>query len=352
MHHGGGGGGGGVTNQGNYHNGQQQQQNKRKKSKSETGETFLVKKYRPEKFYSAMDAFVKYTKSHRMLDASYVRWNTGVTNEKPFVFSTRVGGVDLGWGRGKSREAAMDCACRAAFALVSAHGYNNFPLDDDCLTEAPVDLPPPPPPPLPPPLPGVGAMGGMLPGQPPLPPGVILPPGVLPPLPGTMGMPGMPGMVMPPGMMYPPGVAPPQLGVPGMPPLPRGVPPPAADLIPQPKLVPNMAPVATSLSSTTNATHLTMGAPGSLNTALTGAGGFSDFANMHHQQQLQNSQPLVSLSLNPDATSNSGMTKKKQLKGGLTLVYDPGMENGEEFSMEEQRASLTRYQKRLLQQNL
>ena len=118
-----------------------------KKAKQDTGESFLVKKYRPDKIYQAMEAFVKYTKSHRMLDASYVRWNTGVTPEKPHVFSTRVGGVDLGWGRGKTREAAMDCACRAAFALVRAHGYNNFPLDDDCLTQPPVDLPPPPPPP-------------------------------------------------------------------------------------------------------------------------------------------------------------------------------------------------------------
>ena len=91
-----------------------------KKAKPETGESYLVKKYRPTKIYAAMEAFVKYTKSHRMLDASYVRWKTGVSPEKPFVFSTRVGGVDLGWGRGKTREAAMDCACRAAFALVSA----------------------------------------------------------------------------------------------------------------------------------------------------------------------------------------------------------------------------------------
>ena len=126
---------------------QQQQQNQGNKKKSKTaafaddpeltGETYLVKKYRQEKYYAAMDAFVKYTKSHRMLDATYVRWNTGVTPEKPHVYSTRVGGVDLGWGRGKTREAAMDCACRAAFALVSAHGYNNFPLDDDCLTSKP-----------------------------------------------------------------------------------------------------------------------------------------------------------------------------------------------------------------------
>ena len=111
----------------------------------ETGEKYLVKKYRPDRIYAAMEAFVKYTKSHRMLDASYIRWKTGVTPEKPFVFSTRVGGTDLGWGRGKTREAAMDAACRAAFALVAAHGYNNFPIDDDCMMEAPMDplLPPP-----------------------------------------------------------------------------------------------------------------------------------------------------------------------------------------------------------------
>ena len=121
--------------------------------KPKTGETFLVKKYRAEKHYPAMEAFVRYTKTHRMLDASYVRWFQGGTNEKPYVFSTRVGGQDLSWGRGKSREAAMDCACRATFALFNAHGYKNFPLDDDCLTDMPVDAPPPPPPPPPPPLP-------------------------------------------------------------------------------------------------------------------------------------------------------------------------------------------------------
>lgn len=142
-----------------------------KRPKPETGESYLVKKYRPEKIYPAMEAFVKYTKAHRMLDATYVRWSTGVTPEKPFVFSTRVGGTDLGWGRGKTREAAMDCACRAAFALVNAHGYKNFSIDDDCLAEPPlVVLPPPPPPPPPPPLPPVLPPGGAPLPLPPAPP--------------------------------------------------------------------------------------------------------------------------------------------------------------------------------------
>lgn len=185
-----------------------------KKQKNE--ESYPVKKYRPERHYAAMDAFVKYTKAHRMTDAKYFRWYKGVTPEKPFVFSTRVGGVDLGWGRGKTREAAMDAACRAAFALVSAHGYNNFQVDEDCLTTEPVDVLPPPPPP--PPL-----------GAAPLPPGLPpLPPGYAPPLP-------------------PVGVPPP--------PVPPAVPPPpASDLIPQAKAMPSTLPVASSLSASATAT--------------------------------------------------------------------------------------------------
>ncbi|CAJ1933774.1 unnamed protein product [Cylindrotheca closterium] len=280
-----------------------------KKAKPDTGESFLVKKYRPTKIYQAMEAFVKYTKSHRMLDASYVRWNTGVTPEKPHVFSTRVGGVDLGWGRGKTREAAMDCACRAAFALVSAHGYNNFPVDDDCLTQPPVDIPPPPPPPPPP-----GVIPGLPTGMPPLPyqPGVV----VVPPLPG-----------MPPP---PVGLPPPPTG---LPPLPPGVPPPqppppslpSADLIPQAQIVSTAAPTASSLatSSSINA--------GKINTpAASGA----------------QSAASLSMSLNAPATAGK-TTKTKKLKGGLTLIFDPEGDVAEEMSMEEVRASLPRYQKLL-----
>jgi hypothetical protein len=152
-----------------------------KRPKPETGEVYKVKTYRAEKNYASMEAFVRYTKAHRMLDASYVRWNTGVTPEKPFVFSTRVGGTDLGWGRGKSREAAMDCAVRAAFALVNAHGYKNFVLDDDCLMQPPQDTAPPPIPPPPPPPFAPHVMGLMPAGTfppPPPPPAYIPPPAI------------------------------------------------------------------------------------------------------------------------------------------------------------------------------
>lgn len=265
-------------------NGQHQNSNNvdpqpKKARVDETGESYAVKKYRPTKIYTAMEAFVKYTKQHRMLDASYVRWRTGVTTEKPFVFSTRVGGTDLGWGRGKNREAAMDCACRATFSLVAAHGYNNFPVDADCLTVAPTDpLPPPPPPPPPPPI--------SL--HPPLPPGMPPPFGVLP-----HGLP------------------------PGLPPLhqqpcPPHLPPPSADLIPQAKIVSDLAPTASSLSSST--------------TAEAGTGSANPVAS------------TISLSLN---------VSKKKLKGGLTLVYSTEVEGCDEMSMEETRSLLPRYQKLL-----
>jgi hypothetical protein len=258
-----------------------------KKAKQETGESYPVKKYRPDKSYAAMEAFVKYTKSHRMLDATYVRWKTGVSPEKPFVFSTRVGGVDLGWGRGKTREAAMDSACRAAFALVSAHGYNSFPLDDDCLMAPPVDVPPPPPPLPPPPLPSV--VPGFPPGMPPLPPG--LPPG------------------MPPGMPLSQGHTAPYM--------------PGTDLIPQPSVVSNEAPTASSLSGSTTS----------------GALRFGDGAVQDQAQPA-----TVSLSLNHTSESAKQAESKKK---GLTLVYNPQDEGAEEMTMEERRALLPRYQKML-----
>jgi hypothetical protein len=262
-----------------------------KRLKPETGENYLVKKYRAEKTYASMEAFQRYTKAHRMLDAAYVRWNKGVTAEKPFVFSTRVGGTDLGYGRGKTREAAMDCACRAAFHLVNAHGYKNFSMDDDCLLDPPQDLPPPPPPP---PLPGVlvtNANGFSIPGLPPPP----LPPGVFPQ--ATLG-----GMLLPPP---PPPPLPPASGIIPPPPLP-------ADLIPQP-LVATQTPAATSLNTTNTSAN--------------------------NSETATTTTTTVSLSFAPVK-----VFKSSKLKGGLTLIFDPGMDGPDEESMEEKRASLTRYQ--------
>lgn len=88
-------------------------------------------------------------------------------------FGIRIAGTFLSWGRGKTRDAAIDASIRAAFALVAAHGYDDFALTDDCFMEEPTSqmAPIPPPPPPPPPLP---------PGMPPLPPGFALPPGMPP----------------------------------------------------------------------------------------------------------------------------------------------------------------------------
>ena len=179
---------------GNQVNGQQPPPPEAKRAKPETGESYLVKKYRMDKHYPALEAFASYTKTHRMSDATYVRWSAGATEEKPYVFATRVGGMELGWGRGRTRDAAIDCSVRAAFSLVGAHGYKNFPLDDDCLLEAPIELMPPPPPPPP-------------------------PPGALPP---------------------------PPLGIP--------LPPQPQDLIPQPQL-PTTAPIASSLMTSKTQTE-------------------------------------------------------------------------------------------------
>mmetsp|Transcript_5683 Transcript_5683/g.12905 ORF Transcript_5683/g.12905 Transcript_5683/m.12905 type:complete len:330 (+) Transcript_5683:146-1135(+) len=169
-------------------------------------QNYPVKKYRPDSYYRSIEAFQRYTKAHRMLDASYVRWTQGGgTADKPNVFGIRIAGSFLSWGRGKTRDAAIDASIRAAFALVAAHGYDDFTLTEDCFMQEPFDAPlapMPPPPPPPPPLPG---------GAPPLPPG--FPPAPLPP--------GMPPM-----FKAPPGVPPPNFA---MPPQPL-----AENMIPQP----------------------------------------------------------------------------------------------------------------------
>jgi len=243
-------------------------QNQNKRLKEENGESYLVKKYRPDFCYRSIECFQRYTKSHRMTDATFMRLpdNRGGTPEKPFVFCTRIGGSDLSWGRGKTRDAAIDAACRAAFALVAAHGYNDFEIDDDCMVSAPTaSAPPPPPPPPPPPM---------------------------PPL--------------------PPGMPPPVFGAP--PPPPPLPPPPSSSqqphLIPQPKQLSSDLAVASTTQAATNV-------------------------------------KAVNISLgNASSTSSSKPSQKKQLKNGLTLIYnaqDDDDGGSEEISMEERRAMLPRY---------
>jgi len=104
--------------------------------------SYPVKKYRPDSYYRSIEAFQKYTKSHRMIDAAYVRWTAGGgTPEKPIVMGIKIAGTFLSWGRGKTRDAAIDASIRAAFALVAAHGYDDFTLTEDCFTEEPFDAP-------------------------------------------------------------------------------------------------------------------------------------------------------------------------------------------------------------------
>ena len=249
-------------------------------------ESYLVKKYKPATFYRSIDEFQKYTKTHRMLDASFVRVlpaGRGATPDKPHVFSVRISNSDLSWGRGRTRDSAIDAAIRAAFFLMASHGHNEFEMDEDCMTTEPAQImivpAPPPPPSMPMILPMATGMASMPPGfPPPLPP---LPPGsapLPPPLPPTGSVP------LPP---FPIGLMPPPL-------------PPQEDahLIPQPKL-----PTMTVRETT----------------------------------QINPNQGF-SLEAGEKSTKN---------KTGPTLVYDGGINEGDnEFkfiSMEEKRAICSRY---------
>jgi hypothetical protein len=248
-------------------------------------QSYPVKKYRPDSYYRSIEAFTRYTKAHRMLDAAYVKWTQGGgTLEKPIVFGIRIAGSYLSWGRGKTRDAAIDAAIRAAFALVAAHGYDDFTLNEDCFTEEPFDAPvlapmPPPPPPPPPPY--------MVP--PPLPPG------------------------MPPNFMVPPGLPPLSMGM-------FGMPPPNADemLIPQPS-----APSADlAVASTVVVDGVTNTNTASKLVGLT-------------------AQSSKSLSIIGNAVKED--TVRSGIASGSNLVFSGGEvdDQGDELSMEEIR--ITRY---------
>lgn len=263
--------------------------------------SYPVKKYRPDSYYRSIEAFQRYTKAHRMLDASYVRWTQGggSTPEKPIVFGIRIAGSFLSWGRGKTRDAAIDASIRAAFALVAAHGYDDFTLTEDCFTEEPTvvemmaPIPPPPPPPPPP-----GVMGGG--GPPPLPPGMP------PPLP--------PGMPPPNFAALPPGSAPP---LPNSFPVP---PPMAEEMIPQP-LAPsaNLAVASTVVNSDSG----TNSSPAKLiGTTITTS---------------------AAAAAKSSSNNNNNETKKKKSSSGLVFSGDVMDEAGDELCMEELRMQVPRY---------
>jgi hypothetical protein len=100
-------------------------------------------------------------------------------------------------------------------------------------------------------------------------------------------------------------------------------------LIPQPKMVPNQMPVASSLSN-----------PNAVSSAA------AQSSESIQSRRLPTA-AVVSLNLNREATAAAARPKRSQLKGGLTLIFDPGMDGPEEDCMEENRASLERYQKML-----
>lgn len=265
----------------------------------ENGErqSYPVKKYRPDSYYRSIEAFARYTKTHRMLDATYVRWTTGggATLDRPIVFGIRIAGSMLSWGRGKTRDAAIDAAIRAAFVLVAAHGYDDFTLTEDCFTEEPynvVSIPPPPPPPPPP------GFGGMMMGM-----GGGMPPSLLPPPP-----PGMPPFFSGSGQ-----VPSHHFGM---------MPPPSSSfndeaMIPQP-----VAPSANLAVASTVASSVDVNG-GNLVTSM-----------------------KVGLSGTLSSVLTAGATAATAANNGLVFPGVAVDENGDEMSMEEIRMRLPRFQLR------
>jgi len=289
-------------------------------------ESFSVKKYRSNSHHRCIDAFQRYTKSHRMTDATFTQIspsNRGATASASIVFSARIGGSDLAWGRGKTRDVAIDNACRAAFALVAAHGYTDFTLNDDCLMTEPMELyvenknagaPPLPPPPM---------------NAPPLPP-VPLPPGV------GMGMAGLgfppPPIGLPPGI---PGMPPPLPGAPPLPPSMLGGAGGGVTLIPQAKVLSTQLAVASTVGAAASGSNNGQGATTGNATGATGSSTATTGTLSLSLDGKSNSKKLLQ-------TSGSSSSWKKKIKGGLVLFYDAEAD-GKVISMEERRATSDKY---------
>jgi hypothetical protein len=132
-----------------------------------------------------------------------------------------------------------------------------------------------------------------------------------------------------PNLPPPPGLPPPPPGLVLPPPPP---PLPTTDMIiPQPK-VSHEAPVASALQQ--------------LSTTTTSSSGlaFAPTMTVTPQSHMAMNQPPPPPPPPPTAT--------KQLKGGLTLVFEPDYEGESETCAEERRASLPRYQKLLLRASI
>lgn len=151
---------------------------------------------------------------------------------KTEVWACTLSNEPIGYGRGKSRDHAINNACISSMQILRSPGWQDIVLNDDCCTQqggfsAPVMNAFAPPPPM-----GMG-MGGMV-MMPP--PGALPPPGLMPPPP--MGMaPGMLPPGMPPPMMG--GIPPPFAMIGGVPPpMMGGIPPPIMCGIPPPNGIP------------------------------------------------------------------------------------------------------------------
>eukprot|EP00518_Triparma_eleuthera_P014430 CAMPEP_0182468700 /NCGR_PEP_ID=MMETSP1319-20130603/15903_1 /TAXON_ID=172717 /ORGANISM="Bolidomonas pacifica, Strain RCC208" /LENGTH=166 /DNA_ID=CAMNT_0024668925 /DNA_START=600 /DNA_END=1096 /DNA_ORIENTATION=+ len=118
--------------------------------------TFLVRKYKFDatEFRTIMK-FVDYVKNQRMLDASFLPSPTGSNPHRPYSYHVTIAGTPLGHGRGRSRDAAVENACRASFHVLSAPGWQDVELNIDCSLGAfppePANMAPPPQQPPPPP---------------------------------------------------------------------------------------------------------------------------------------------------------------------------------------------------------
>ncbi|GMI18431.1 hypothetical protein TrLO_g5273 [Triparma laevis f. longispina] len=203
--------------------------------------SFEVKKYRYDaSAFRSISDFINYVKNQRMAtDAAFqIAGPHGAVAHKTEVWACTLSNEPIGYGRGKSRDHAINNACISSMQILRSPGWQDIVLNDDCCTQqggfsAPVmnAFAPPPPMGMPPPM-----MGG-------IPPPFAMIGGVPPPMMGGFPPPIM-GGIPPPNGVPPPGLPPAAVPPPAQP-VQSGAPPLA--VVQPPSSNPPVAPPAAAV---------------------------------------------------------------------------------------------------------
>ncbi|GMH75304.1 hypothetical protein TL16_g06716 [Triparma laevis f. inornata] len=100
--------------------------------------SFEVKKYRYDaSAFRSISDFINYVKNQRMAtDAAFqIAGPHGAVAHKTEVWACTLSNEPIGYGRGKSRDHAINNACISSMQILRSPGWQDIVLNDDCCTQ-------------------------------------------------------------------------------------------------------------------------------------------------------------------------------------------------------------------------